>query len=206
MLVLRNIKNAELTWTEVDGNFLYLENKIDDLEQLVNGDEVVKVTQQNFMPGQQDTARANISAASLQQVVDLESDVSDIQNLEIVTYNLQSPTPQQQQQLRDNADVYSRDEITGVVQAEIATAIAALPPKPKGIYVRSLTSVDLAQATITLDLPDTPDVTDDYFLYVNGQFINDDDYLVQANKVVVGKSNIEFEIVEGMKVTFRYRY
>src|SRR5690606_17258593 len=147
-----------LSWTEVDGNFLYLENKIDDLEQLVNGDEVVKVTQQNFMPGQQDTARANISAASLQQVVELESDVSDIQNLEIVTYTLQSPTSQQQEQLRANADVFSKQEINDM--------LAPVTGLSFGLFEHLLTAGDLANPVMVFNLPNVPSDKHMDFLFI----------------------------------------
>lgn len=110
-LVLRNIKNAELTWTELDGNFLYLENKIDYLEQLVNGDEIVKVTAQTFLPAQEDQARANIKAASLQGLVDLEERVDDLELVDYVAYSVQTMQPAQQQTARDNIDVYSKTEV-----------------------------------------------------------------------------------------------
>lgn len=112
-----------------------------------------------------------------------------------VKLNIDSAT-QSLQLLNFNDEVVSAVPLSGLQTSQSI----------KGIFVHTLTTADVAQATITLDLPDTPDVTDDYFLYVNGQFINDDDYLVQANKVIIARSNIEFELVEGMKVTFRYRY
>lgn len=78
--------------------------------------------------------------------------------------------------------------------------------KSKGIFVHVLTANEISSATITLQLQHNVLIEEDYFLYVNGQFINDDDYLIQNDKVVIAKSNIEFEIVAGMKVTFRYKY
>lgn len=110
-LILRSVKNDELEWHEVDGNFVYLENKIDAVEQLVGGDEVVKVTAQTFLPGQEDQARTNIKAASVQQVTDLEDRVDDIESNAYVSYGLQSPSPKEQENLRSNADVYSKQEI-----------------------------------------------------------------------------------------------
>lgn len=110
-LVLRSVKNAELTWSEVDGNFLYLENKIDELEQLVNGDEVVKVTAQSFLPAQEDQARTNIKAASAQALVDLEDRFNDLETMGVVTYAVQQPTAQQQQTARDNIDSVGNPEM-----------------------------------------------------------------------------------------------
>lgn len=78
-LVLRNVKQAKLTWTELDGNFTYLENKIDELEQLVNGDEVVKVTAQTFLPSEQNQVLENIGAVSIGAHLELELRVSDIE-------------------------------------------------------------------------------------------------------------------------------
>lgn len=205
-LILRSVKNAELEWQEVDGNFVYLENKIDELEQQVGGDEVVKVTAQTFLPAQEDQVRANIKAASAQELTFLEDRFNDLEIMGVVTYSMQSPTPQQQQQLRENADVYSRSEINGVVQDEVSLALAALPPKPKAVFSHTLTTADVAQATITLSLQHVPDVNDFYDLHINGVYVNDDDYMVQQNKIIIAKSNIAYEVQAGMKLTFRYRY
>lgn len=117
MLVLRNVKNAELTWSEVDGNFLYLENKIDDLEQLVNGDEIVKVTVQEFLPGQRARARANLYAADVETVEGIDERLGDIENLELVLYAEQGATEEQKQFLRNNADVYSKTEVDNLTVA-----------------------------------------------------------------------------------------
>lgn len=116
-LVLRSVKNAELTWPEVDGNFLYLENKIDDLEQLFNGDEVVKVTEQTFLPEQQAQARANMYAADVGTVRVIGERVEDIENLELVLYAEQAVTEEQKQFLRNNAGVYSKIEVDNLTVA-----------------------------------------------------------------------------------------
>lgn len=79
-LVLRSVKNAELTWSEVDGNFLYLENKIDKLAESVNGGEVLRVTSQDFLPEQQNQARENIEAVSVQQLSELTQRVDDLED------------------------------------------------------------------------------------------------------------------------------
>lgn len=125
-LVLRNVKNAELSWPEVDGNFLYLENKIDDLVQMVSGDEIVKVTPQGFLPGQEDQARANISAASLQQVADLEVRVDDLESFEYVSYSAQAMLPAQQQTARDNIDSVGNPEMQATAVPDWSTQIQSL--------------------------------------------------------------------------------
>lgn len=81
-----------------------------------------------------------------------------------------------------------------------------LEKKQKAILVHTLTKVDISQATITLTLQNAPDVTEFYDLHINGAYVNDDDYIIQENRVIIAKSNIAYDVVEGMKLTFRYRY
>jgi len=117
MLILRSVKQAELSWPEVDGNFLYLENKIDDLEQLVNGDEVLRVTVQKFLPEQRAQARANMYAADIGTVEGIDERVGGIENLELVLYAEQGATEEQKQFLRNNAGVYSKTEVDNLTVA-----------------------------------------------------------------------------------------
>lgn len=115
-LVLRAVKGAELTWSELDNNFVWLQNRIEEVEQQISGDDVVRVTPQTFLPSEQQQARANILAADIESVNELQDRVSDIELWEPVAYNAQQPTAQQQEQARDNIDVYSRDEIDNQIQ------------------------------------------------------------------------------------------
>jgi|GEM_PF-6079577 len=115
-LVLRTVKGAELTWSELDNNFVWLQNRIDEVEQQISGDDVVRVTPQTFLPSEQQQARSNILAADIESVNDLNYRVSDIELWEPVMYSAQQPTAQQQEQVRNNIDVYGRDEIDNQIK------------------------------------------------------------------------------------------
>ena len=123
-LILRSVKNAELEWQEVDGNFVYLENKIDELEQLVGGNEVLRVTAQEFLPEQQARARANILAVDFETVQGIDERVVDLESLDMVLYAEQSATPEQKQFLRDNADVYSKTEVDDAIAAGVSPSLS----------------------------------------------------------------------------------
>ena len=143
--------------------------------------------------------------------IEIDGDVKDLNtdavfNTTNVKFTAQSLSAQQQQIARNNIDTLSPAEVSQLIATEVPIAIQNIPPKSKGLLVHTLTNNDVAQATITLTTANVADITDDYSLYVNGQYINDDDYLVQNDKVIIAKSNIEFEVVVGMKVTFKYRY
>jgi len=110
-LVLRTVKGAELTWSELDNNFVWLQNRIDEVEQQISGNDVVRVIPQTFLPSEQQQARANILAADIESVNDLDDRVSDIELWEPVMYNAQQPTVQQQEQARDNIDAVGNPEM-----------------------------------------------------------------------------------------------
>src|SRR5690606_18355364 len=78
--------------------------------------------------------------------------------------------------------------------------------KQKNIIVHTLSSADLELATITLYLDHVVDTVEFYDLHINGVYINDDDYMVDQNKIIIARSNIDYELMQGMKLTFRYRY
>ncbi|SFO04585.1 hypothetical protein SAMN05421741_11817 [Paenimyroides ummariense] len=125
-LILRSVKQTELTWTELDGNFTYLNNRIDAVEQLVNGNEVVKVTAQTFLPAQEDQARTNIKAASVQALMDLEDRFNDLETMGVVTYAVQQPTAQQQQTARDNIDSVGNPEMQATAVPDWSGQITSL--------------------------------------------------------------------------------
>lgn len=79
-------------------------------------------------------------------------------------------------------------------------------PKQKNIIVHTLSSADLELATITLYLDHVVDTVEFYDLHINGVYINDDDYMVDQNKIIIARSNIDYELMPGMKLTFRYKY
>jgi|SRR5690606_31392894 len=80
-LVLRNVKQTELTWAELDGNFTYLEDYIEQVEQTVGSAEVVRVTPQTFLPSEQGQARANINAASIEVTDDLNNRLEFVEGI-----------------------------------------------------------------------------------------------------------------------------
>lgn len=119
-LVLRNVKQAKLTWAELDGNFTYLEDKIDAVAAAAGGAEIVRVTPQDFLPAQQNQARANLLAAAAEDVVDLQDRVEFLESVDPVLYSAQSPTPTQKQTARDNI------EALGVAEKGANNGVATL--------------------------------------------------------------------------------
>lgn len=197
-LVLRNIKNAELTWTEVDGNFLYLENKIDDLEQLVNGDEVVKVTQQTFSTAQQNQALSNIGAVSAEQFTDLEERVNEIESNAYVSYSLQSPSVQEQENLRTNADVYSKQEVDDMLSPITGLSF--------GLFEHVLTTADLANPIITFNLPHAPSDKFMEFMFIGSAPVSPTCYVLSGASLQIDQSKFDYELQANRRLIFRYMY
>lgn len=125
-LVLRTVKGAELTWAELDNNFVWLQNRIEEVEQQISGDDVVRVTVQTFLPSEQQQARANILAADIESVNDLSDRVSDIELWEPVMYTAQQPTVQQQEQARDNIDAVGNPEMQATPVPDWKTDLESL--------------------------------------------------------------------------------
>src|SRR5690554_413203 len=198
-LTLRLVKDSELSCEELDNNFVYLDNRIDELEQETVSAGIVRVTPQTFLQSEMDQALANIGGASVQVIEEIEDRLEFLESYQPVLYTPQVLTPQEQEVVHDNINVYSKEEVD-----QIASDL--VQPKQKAIHVHTLTPADVSQATITLDLVNVPDVSEFYDLHVNGVYVNDDDYIVQANQVIIAKSNIAYEVQAGMKLTFRYRY
>lgn len=103
-IVYRLIKNSELTWLELDSNFSFLDDKIDQVAAQTGSSEIVRVTPQVFLPAEEGQARANIKAASVDQVVDLSDRVDFLETYNPVMYTPQILLPQEQQTARDNID------------------------------------------------------------------------------------------------------
>lgn len=197
-LVLRNIKNAELTWTEVDGNFLYLENKIDDLEQLVNGNEVVKVTMQTFSTAQQNQALSNIGAVSAEQFTALEDRVEEVESGAYVSYSLQSPSLQEQENLRTNADVYSKQEINDMLQPYIGLSF--------GLFEHVLTTADLANPIIIFNLPHAPSDKFMEFMFIGSAPVSPTCYVLSGASLQIDQSKFDYELQANRRLIFRYMY
>lgn len=122
-LVLRTVKGAELTWAELDNNFVWLQNRIEEVEQQISGDDVVRVTVQTFLPSEQQQARANILAADIESVNNLSDRVSDIELWEPVMYTAQQPTALQQEQARGNIDAVGNPEMQATQVPDWSTNI-----------------------------------------------------------------------------------
>lgn len=197
-LVLRNVKNAELTWTEVDGNFLYLENKIDELADLVNGDEVVKVTPQTFLPAQQDQARANLQAASVEVVQDIEDRLDFLETIEPVTYDLQTPTPQQQEQLRANANVFSKQEINDMLSPITGLSF--------GLFEHVLTTADLANPIIIFNLSHAPSDKFMEFMFIGSAPVSPTCYVLSGASLQIDQTKFDYELQANRRLIFRYMY
>ena len=146
-----------------------------------------------------------------------------------VLFTPQTLTATQQQIARDNVEVYSTEqtstlvnnakvvmEISGddlILVDGLGNTVSSIPmaeftstPKQKNIIVHNLSSADLELATITLYLDHVVDTVEFYDLHINGVYINDDDYMVDQHKIIIARSNIDYELMPGMKLTFRYRY
>ena len=72
--------------------------------------------------------------------------------------------------------------------------------------VFNLSLQELEQASVFLKLEEVPSVNEFTSIFMNGVFINPDDYLVEENNVIIAKSNIDYDIKVGMKITVNYKY
>lgn len=179
-LVLRNIKNAELTWTELDGNFTYLENKINEVEEQIVSADIVRVVLQDFLPAQQNQARANIGAASAIELDELEGRVEQLEALEYVSFNPQEVTDTQRQQVLNNLGLRYK----------------------QFIYVT--TPADALQTTsIDILLPEVPNFITT--LHVGSGFVNENRY-TRVNDVVTFLINPTYPLQPNKEITLSYFY
>lgn len=112
----------------------------------------------------------------------------------------QALTPGEQQQARDNIDVYSRDEVDALIQGVVPI------PKQKGIESYTMTAQDeVNQTDIVITLPNTPDTSLFYDLHIRGGFIPDNLYTVVGNVLTVIRANT-YPWKEDKEITFRYYY
>ena len=133
-IVYRSQKNSELTWLELDGNFSFLDDKIDQVAAQTGSAEIVRVTPQVFLPAEENQARANIKAASIDQVVDLNDRVDFIETYNPVMYTPQILLPTEQQTARDNIGAIGASELSNyipVTQKGSANGVATLDANSK---------------------------------------------------------------------------
>lgn len=183
-LVLRNVKQTELTWVELDANFTYLDNRIDQVAQQTSSNDIVRITQQSFLPAEQTQARANISAADLNDVVNLENRVELLEGLEYVSYNPQIVTVQQQQIARENLGL----KFT------------------KAVFEHTLTASDVANTIMTFALTHTPKMDEWEFLFIGSAPVSPVSYSVSGNTLSIDTSTIGYPMQAGRLVIFRYMY
>lgn len=113
-IVYRLLKNSELTWVELDGNFSFLDDKIDQVAAQTGSSEIVRVTPQVFLPAEEDQARVNIKAASVDQVIDLNDRVDFLETYNPVMYTPQILLPQEQQTARENIKAAFADDVAAL--------------------------------------------------------------------------------------------
>lgn len=116
-----------------------------------------------------------------------------------VSYSPQTPSIIEQQTARDNMDVYSRAEVDNAI--EDATA-----PKTKALFEHVLTAGDIANPIIDLPLPNTPDLTEWDFLYINSGAVSPASYTVVGNHLLIDTALLAYPIQAGRRITFRYMY
>jgi len=69
-----------------------------------------------------------------------------------------------------------------------------------------LKEADVSQPNITLILSHKPNLNDFINVFINGVYINSDDLIIVDSNIIIAKSNIEYVVREGMKVTVNYKY
>lgn len=198
-IVYRLVKNSELTWVELDGNFSFLDDKIDQVAAQTGSTEIVRVTPQVFLPAEEDQARVNIKAASVDQVIDLNDRVDFLETYNPVMYTPQILSPTEQQTARENINVYSKEE----VDDKISTATQ---PKTKGYFEHVLTASDIANSIMTFTLPETPTMTEWEFLYIGAGILSPVSYSVSGNVLSIDQSTISYPVQVGRRLLFRYMY
>lgn len=82
----------------------------------------------------------------------------------------------------------------------------ALVPLKAMTEVYQLSESDLSQPNITIKLKEAPSKSDFTNVYVNGVFINPHDLITTDNILIIAKSNIDYPIKSGMKVTINYKF
>lgn len=111
----------------------------------------------------------------------------------------QALTSGEQQQARDNIDVYSRDEVDTLIHGVVPV------PKQKQLFIHEITELDLTDPMrINLQLESVPDQDEWFDLHINGGFVSDNSYEITEDTLSIIKSEIS-EVGIGDKVIFRYR-
>lgn len=197
-LVLRTVKGTELEWEELDGNFVWLQNQIEDLEGQTGSEFIVRVTPQEFLPAQMNQALANIGGAPLTALESLEERVELVEAFTPISYTPQVLTTEEKEVFYENVDVYSKTQVDNLIDSGVQ-------PKQKQLFIHEITELDLTDPMrINLQLATIPDQDEWFDLHINGGFVSDNSYEITEDTLSIVKSEIS-EVSIGDKVIFRYR-
>lgn len=78
--------------------------------------------------------------------------------------------------------------------------------KTKALFEHVLTAGDIANPIIDLPLPNTPDLTEWDFLYINSGAVSPASYTVVGNHLLIDTALLAYPIQAGRRITFRYMY
>ena len=70
----------------------------------------------------------------------------------------------------------------------------------------TITESDLLNTSIEIKLINFPSLKEPITVYINGLFVNPDDFVLSDNILTIQRTNIGYDIKEGMKVTVNYKY
>lgn len=198
-LVLRTVKGTELEWEELDGNFVWLQNQIEDLEGQTGSEFIVRVTPQEFLPAQMNQALANIGGAPLTALESLEERVELVEAFTPISYTPQVLTPEEKEVFYENVDVYSKTQVDSLINSGVQ-------PRQKQLFLHDIQENDLTDPTkIVLQLDTIPDQNEWFDLHINGGFVNDTSYGITDDVLTIYRDQISYPITIGKKITFRYR-
>ena len=72
------------------------------------------------------------------------------------------------------------------------------------IYV--VNNNDMNLPSIEFKLEHTPSQKEPITIFINGLFVNPDDFIISNNNVIIARTNIGYDIKEGNKITVNYKY
>lgn len=73
-------------------------------------------------------------------------------------------------------------------------------------HIHVVTNSDLSQPSIEFKLQNVPSIKEPVAIYINGLFVNPDDFIISSNNVIIARTNIGYEIREGNKITVNYKF
>lgn len=76
----------------------------------------------------------------------------------------------------------------------------------KSYHIYTISEADLLSPNIQFKLPHFPKMEEEITVYINGLFVNPDDYMIVENDIIIARTNIGYDIKEGHKITVNYKY